>query len=176
MIPNQTEEKVVYIKHTKGECRGMVYSLCMITKDRTNGSYDGVYGYINGFHYEWGYNYKLLIEIETLTNPPTDGGSERYTLLQQKDKKLEPLATLFEISVSEPQRLILLASGTEYEIYNEKKFTCSPADCTTIGENINLNIAMLFEFTHNANPTQPLNLVRIKCSAPVDTFANACLL
>ena len=177
-FPNQFEEKVIYINHAQGECRGMAgYFLCMLSKKSQSGAYSGEYHYIKGFEYEWGFNYKLLIEVETYPDNVgvSDSPSEKYKLLKQKDKKLEPVTTLFDISVSEPMWLTLQASGTEYSIYNDKTFTCNPTDCATIDSNITLDNAMLFEFTHNVDPTKPLNLVRIKCSAPAADFYDLCL-
>ena len=45
-----------------------------------------LYGGIEGFEYQPGYEYRLRIKAEQLPDPPQDGSSIRYTLLEQISK------------------------------------------------------------------------------------------
>lgn len=51
------------------------------TEDFTN-----FYTNINGFDYEPGYEYVLKVNAEDIPNPPADGSSVKYTLVEQVSK------------------------------------------------------------------------------------------
>ena len=60
----------------------------MCIRDRANDdtSWRAVYQGIEGFDFEAGYEYRLRIKAEQLPDPPQDGSSIRYTLLEQISK------------------------------------------------------------------------------------------
>ena len=43
---------------------------------------------IDGFTYEKGYDYELLVEKTTLANPPQDGSNVRYSLIKIIEKRM----------------------------------------------------------------------------------------
>lgn len=58
----------------------------LLVKTGDDISWRAVYSGIEGFDYEPGYEYRLRIKAEQLANPPQDGSSVRYTLLEQISK------------------------------------------------------------------------------------------
>ena len=59
---------------------------CLQVKE--NGAYNWqlFYGRIEGFTYEQGYEYELLVKREKVANPPADGSSLKYTLVKEVSK------------------------------------------------------------------------------------------
>ena len=55
---------------------------------------------IEGFEYEWGYAYELLVTQEKLKNPPQDASSIKTTLVQIVSKEKLPQDTPFEIRLT----------------------------------------------------------------------------
>ncbi|MCO5234226.1 MAG: DUF4377 domain-containing protein [Chitinophagales bacterium] len=54
----------------------------MIKKDTNQTEWENFYSQIEGFSYEKGYEYKLLIKEEKIENPPADGSNIRYILVK----------------------------------------------------------------------------------------------
>ncbi len=59
---------------------------CWLVKANDDTSWRALYGGIEGFEYQPGYEYRLRIKAEQLPDPPQDGSSIRYTLLEQISK------------------------------------------------------------------------------------------
>ena len=45
------------------------------------------YSQIEGFEYEEGYTYELLVQVDPVENPPADASSLNYTLMEIVDKQ-----------------------------------------------------------------------------------------
>ncbi|PLA74405.1 hypothetical protein CYQ88_05850 [Hydrogenovibrio sp. SC-1] len=172
----------IYIDHYKSECFGFTLSLCMRKRTSIENEWEPFYNTIEGFDYEWGYNYKLKVLIESIENPPEDAPSKKYTLVEVLSKEQESVTTTFDISVSRASNLVTnvtpeqISSGTEiYEIYSEKGFICYDEDCSFIDSLLSQDMAILFEFSHNGEPSQPLSLSQIKCSSSRESFRSSCL-
>lgn len=58
----------------------------LLVKTNDDTSWRAVYQGIEGFDFEAGYEYRLRIKAEQLPDPPQDGSSIRYTLLEQISK------------------------------------------------------------------------------------------
>ena len=58
----------------------------LLVKANDDTSWRAVYQGIEGFDFEAGYEYRLRIKAEQLPDPPQDGSSIRYTLLEQISK------------------------------------------------------------------------------------------
>lgn len=92
---------------------------CMLVKEESESDYKTLdFQGITDFVYEKGYEYALWVEKRTLVNPPADGSSIVYKLIDVISKaKVEYEYT---IKVDGPNPFILSPEGGEYEI----PFTC----------------------------------------------------
>jgi len=66
--------------------------------------------YIDGFEFEWGYEYSLKVKETTLANPPEDGSSKQYKLLKVISKKKVSADYTFKMSL---ERDIYLGPGDQ---------------------------------------------------------------
>ena len=55
---------------------------------------------IEGFEYDWGYTYELVVKKEELKNPPQDASSIKTTLIKVVSKERVTPATPFEIRLT----------------------------------------------------------------------------
>ena len=92
---------------------------CMLVKEESESDYKTLdFQGITDFVYEKGYEYALWVEKRTLVDPPADGSSIVYKLIDVISKaKVEYEYT---IKVDGPNPFILSPEGGEYEI----PFTC----------------------------------------------------
>jgi len=171
---------VIYVDHYKSECIGSFPTLCMRVKDNESEEWHNFYGWISGFNHKWGYSYELKVEIETIENPPEDALSNSYTLLSVVSKNKAPSEAVFDLSVyhslADPSlEAITFESPGVYKIYNDKEVACSPDDCVTIQSLIDSKFGILFEFSHQDDPSLPLVISQIKCADSRESFVSSCL-
>ena len=167
-------DREVFIDHYKSECFGIDLSLCMRSRSSTEEEWSLFYNAIEGFDYEWGYVYKLKVNVSNIENPPADASSKKYTLLEVLSKELEPVTTTFDMAASRASGLVVNKSTGIYELYGEKEFSCTTQQCASIDSLITQDLAILFEFTHSATLSEPMQLSQVKCSAPRESFRASC--
>lgn len=133
---------------------------------------------INNFTYSWGYDYELEVEVEEQTSAADDEPQYEYTLIEQIDKDEASSNDEFEFSISgNPiSDYIEKVSGEDntYEIFGDKEFECDDDDCDEIDTLINNNQAMLLEFEHQSDPSDPLELKSINCTDNLTDFDTNC--
>ena len=82
----QGEMKTLYVGPELVECVGVGPMQCMQVKEDPNGEYQNFFNPIEGFTFEPGYTYELRVNVTTIANPPADGSSLRYTLVEVVSK------------------------------------------------------------------------------------------
>ena len=124
---------------------------------------------INGFNYEWGYNYELRVIwtelVDLVPKPefsPKPPRSANYQLVEIVSKTKAPENSLFSM-ISYPE-LITKESYGNYKLgLGEKMFTCIEPLCTELDQLLAAKTFMLLEFRHDIISTNPLKLTTIKC-------------
>ena len=160
----------LYVDHYKAECVGVAVWLCLRTRDTTDMDWTLFYGCIEGFSYEWGYNYKLKIRVTDIENPPADASSKKYTLLKIESKEVEPTTTTFDVAASLAPGSITNISDGIYQIYGDKQFSCELSQCDTLESLITQDQAILLEFSHSFSTQDPMEVTQLKCSSPPKSF------
>ncbi|UHG89156.1 DUF4377 domain-containing protein [Spirosoma oryzicola] len=74
------------ISDRRQDCVGVGPQQCMLVKEKDDTGWKLFYGGIDGFAYEEGFEYKLMVRRETIENPPMDGSSFQYTLVELVEK------------------------------------------------------------------------------------------
>lgn len=81
------------------------------------------YGGIEGFTFEWGHTYELRVQVDQVPNPPADGSSLRYTLVEVvSDSGFQPGATFF---AEVPAVLVTPNEDGTFSLNGEINFTCA---------------------------------------------------
>ncbi|QOG90671.1 DUF4377 domain-containing protein [Flavobacterium columnare] len=82
------DEKTIFIGAETKPCNtGVMESQCLQVKWAKNKKdWEHFYSNIEGFKYEQGNEYELIIKEEKVENPPADGSSIKYTLIKEISK------------------------------------------------------------------------------------------
>lgn len=80
------EIKTVWIGPELAECTGVGPQTCMLIKWEQDADWQYFYSQIMGFTFEPGYDYELIVEERKVENPPADGSSLEWLLVEITNK------------------------------------------------------------------------------------------
>ncbi|MFY1045749.1 DUF4377 domain-containing protein [Chryseobacterium sp. GP-SGM7] len=86
--PNSSsgDEKTFIIASETKDCTGVAPMKCLQVKEKESDNWGNFYSNIEGFTYEPGFEYVLKVKTEKIENPPMDGSSIKYSLIEQVSK------------------------------------------------------------------------------------------
>lgn len=99
-------QKTVYVGPEKVDCAGEGPQTCYLVRENPDEQYDLFYDEIEGFEFEPGYEYELMVSEVTVEDPPAGGSALKWQLEEVVDKRPIPgIATeqLERGSDSEPE-------------------------------------------------------------------------
>jgi len=79
---SQNQIVTLYVGPEQVDCVGVAPQQCLLVRESLEEDYSYFYSTIEGFDYEPGYAYELLVEKTPVENPPADGSSIRWTLVE----------------------------------------------------------------------------------------------
>ncbi len=100
-IAAESEMKTVFVGPELVDCVGVSPQKCMQVKENPGDEYTMFYDQIEGFDYEEGYEYELLVQEEPVENPPADASSIRWVLVSMESK--EPVGDMDMVQLEAPQ-------------------------------------------------------------------------
>ncbi|MGB5843331.1 MAG: META domain-containing protein [Anaerolineales bacterium] len=89
-IAAEGEQKTIYVGPELVDCVCVAPQKCMQVKENPEDEYKLFYDQIEGFEYEEGSEYQLIISEEQVEDPPADASSIKWTLVSVESK--EPVA------------------------------------------------------------------------------------
>lgn len=90
LLPTPEDELTLYVASYTRTCMGMYEMECMLIKEEPDEEWGNFYSQIEGFAYEPGYEYVLRVAVTEVPNPPADGASRTYRLVQLVSKTRVP--------------------------------------------------------------------------------------
>lgn len=88
---SKNTDKILYIADAKVDCVGVAPQKCLQIKEIGKTDWTYLYDQIEGFDYEEGFFYKIKVDVIEVENPPADGSSLKYKLIEILDKSKVPL-------------------------------------------------------------------------------------
>lgn len=82
----KTGEQTLYIADAKVDCVGVEPRQCLRVRSSPDAEWEYFYNDIEGFAYEEGHAYTLRVDVRKVNNPPADGSSLHYLLLEVVSK------------------------------------------------------------------------------------------
>jgi heat shock protein HslJ len=83
---SEATEKIIYVNGRTVPCTGVAPQQCWQVKESKSDDWKLLYHGIKGFNYEQGYLYKLQVREEIIANPPADGSSREWVLVDVLEK------------------------------------------------------------------------------------------
>ncbi|MGY5149848.1 MAG: DUF4377 domain-containing protein [Candidatus Nitrosopumilus sp. bin_68KS] len=80
------ETKTFFISPILVDCVGVAPQKCMQIREDETSDWQNFYDSIEGFTFEQGHAYKILVKITDIENPPADSSSKRYHLIDILEK------------------------------------------------------------------------------------------
>ena len=81
-VAQESEVVTMYVGPELVDCVGVGPMKCMQVKTDPDAEYELFYSQIEGFEFEEGYEYELLVQVDPVENPPADASSLQYTLIE----------------------------------------------------------------------------------------------
>lgn len=92
---SETLENRFIIASQTIECQGEAQQQCLLVKTTENQqNWQFFYSEITGFNYQEGYEYVIVVEETSIKNPPQDGSSIAYKLIEIISKTEKTSANL----------------------------------------------------------------------------------
>jgi hypothetical protein len=79
--------KTFFINSHLVDCVGVGPRMCMQVRENEQDEWEFFYDEIEGFTYEEGYLYAVLVEVVDVEDPPADASSIEYTLIEILSKE-----------------------------------------------------------------------------------------
>jgi heat shock protein HslJ len=89
------EAVTLFVGPNREPCTGVAPQLCLLVKENPDDEYSLFYSNIEGFGFEPGFEYELLVNKQTVPNPPADASAFRWTLVEEVSKT--PVAPTAEL-------------------------------------------------------------------------------
>ncbi len=132
----ESGEKTIYVGPELVDCVGEAPQQCMQVKENPQAEYTLFYDQIEGFTYEEGYEYELLVKEETVENPPADASSRKWTLVEEVSKTA--VAAAAAEPAAETQELQHAADGEVATMYVGPELV----ECTGVGPQTCMQVKM----------------------------------
>src|SRR6478735_9414767 len=89
--------KRMFVADHFGSCKKATQTTCLLVKDSGDTNWHVFYGNIEGFHYEEGKEYELLVEIHSLKNTTSDSISHTYVLNRIISQNKKHIAATYKL-------------------------------------------------------------------------------
>lgn len=80
-------QKIIQVDSNLVDCVGVGKQKCMQVREDQNSAWTNFYGSIDGFDFEQGTSYKILVKVTDIENPSADASSKKYELIEILEKK-----------------------------------------------------------------------------------------
>ncbi|NWG17319.1 MAG: DUF4377 domain-containing protein, partial [Chloroflexi bacterium] len=128
--PAPVSTQTITLEPYRAFCSGVGPRLCYLAT--IDGQQQLFYDDIEGFTYEWGTRYELLVTVLPAANPPADGSSLRYVL--DSIVSAEPVADDETFEITLPPAIIEQNDDGTYSVLGELRFVCSGLGCELLGD------------------------------------------
>ena len=163
------------IKHHMVECEGHQVSHCLLAQKEGSDEWSYFYDHIEGFDYQWGVDYEILVQVREIDSGLADTSNQQYILLEVITETTRVSSAAFNYASRKPHEHITEIAPDQFSLLGNKVFTCTDQSCVALRSAIEQQQSTLLSFRHNTNPAAPLVLDAVLCSDATDSFVASCL-
>ncbi len=153
----------------KVECESYHLTECMLVTGANDTDPKLFYDVIEGFDYQWGFDYELLVSEET------NAFGQRFELVDILEKSRNPSQDNFSYTARYAGESIVRISEGEYKLAGGSLMICDTDVCESLESSLIQNQSMLLNIGYGSQPGDPLELLTIECTAAQESFNTSCL-
>ena len=156
------------------ECRGEALSLCLQVRTPGEPSFGNLFFGVDGFRFEWGFNYVIEIEVSDIENVPADGSSIRRSLKRIVARNRVPDDATFEITLTSAEGRVRSVGEDSYEFFfGAGEFVCPiGVECDELAMAISEERRIAYRFRYGM-PGEPFEIERW-ASCPAEQPFGSC--
>ena len=130
---NSGNAMTLKIAHYKVPCAGESVQLCFVIK-KENGDKEFFYDQIEGFNFQWGYDYELSVEKKTIKLPKADMSSNSYKLVKILKKEKVSAGVEFELPVKFNDEVVVQHDKGSCSYFNEIRISTGNNSCDELAK------------------------------------------
>ena len=157
------------------ECQGFQLALCLLNMPADQADAQILYGSIEGFDYEWGYEYELLVRVASEASQLADALQPSHQLVEVISKSDYPYQQSFEYAARYTQESLVKVAPGEYLLAGYQTLLCDATSCPSIESALTQNQSALLRIQYGDQPGEALRLVAVICVESLSAFNEACL-
>ncbi len=160
---------------SKLECEGYQISNCLLVMDSDGDEITYFYDLIEGFDYEWGYEYKLLVHVSDTNAALIDAPSVRYKLIKEVTKSDFLAGKTFDYIAHHAHKGLERKTLSEYSMIDGELFQCEQSACDSIDQLLEQQMSIILTLQHGPTPDALKTLVSVECADSGVSFTTNCL-
>jgi hypothetical protein len=170
-----SENKFLRIKPYKMECEGFYLTQCYMVSDAQQSTAHYFYDQIEGFNFEWGYSYELLVRVTSEPVAWADASDKNFSLVEIISQSQYLAVENFDyIARYADNSISKIAPGT-YELVGGQLMTCESEICASIDSALEQNHSALLSLQYGELPGDSLKLLSVDCVESPMAFNDSCL-
>jgi hypothetical protein len=126
-------DTLLTISHYKAPGVGESVQLCYVVK-KDNGNTQLFYDQIEGFEYQWGYNYTISVEKEINKAPMADASSFKYKLKKILKKEKVAAGETFELRTRVNEQNLVETKNGACSYLGEIEIKIGPYSCADLAK------------------------------------------
>jgi hypothetical protein len=157
------------------ECEGYQIGHCFQVQREGEDRWVYLYEMIEGFEFEWGTEYEILVQIQQATPVFPMDSALKYTLLEVLSTTQRTGEDTFAYTARDSQIRIVELDQQEFSLLGRKSFVCRGDQCDNLRSAMAQNQSALLSFKYSSTPAAPLLLDAVLCADAAHSFTESCL-
>lgn len=167
--------QLLHIKHHMVECEGYLVTHCLLALREGAEQWHYIYDHIEGFEFQWGTDYELLVQVQDVESALQDTSQRRYVLIDVISESRGGVGEVFHYTARNTHERIREIADGQFSLLDGKEFTCNNESCDSLRAAIMQNQSALLAFKFEGDPGKPLLLETVVCSDAAQSFTQSCL-
>lgn len=165
-------EKTIYVGPALVDCQGVAPQKCLQVKENPADEYTLFYSQIEGFAYEEGNEYELIVREDKIENPPADAPNFKWTLVEIVSQTPVVATVTPETSLSLEGQIFTLdwylsASGEQVQVLPDTEITAEVKEGRIGGSSGCNSYSASFEVEGSEVKIGPIVSTLMACPDPV---------
>ena len=81
-----SQERTLFVGPEEVDCEGVGPQRCLLVKEQQSSEYLFFYDHIEGFQFESGFEYEILVRVDRVRDAPSDSSTLKYSLIEVVSK------------------------------------------------------------------------------------------